>query len=172
MAPLVSELVSSTKQALIEAIFRILGKDGENIAEKIANASDTPDGLRAVISQCEKITKLTFEEEKFKALKLICSALLTDLDKAANSMTEGEDNSQQERKIRMVKAKLITIASRVLGTGVDGRKITEKLRNAPESYEGLQGSLRECEKLANLTIDPKKAKILKLNCEKVLEDLA
>jgi len=167
----INDLVGSTKQALIEAIFRILGKDGENIANKISNASNTPEGLRAVISQCEKITKLTFDKNKFESLKAICSALLVDLDNAANSLSSGEDNTQQERKIRMVKAKLITIASKVLGTGVDGRKITEKLRNAPESYEGLQGSLSECEKLASLTIDPKKVKILKLNCEKVLEEL-
>jgi len=168
----IQQLVQMTKDALIESIKNILGNDGSKIALKISESADTPEGLRAVVSQCEKVTKLTFDEEKFQSLKIVCSALLKDLDQAAATLSSGEDTIQQDRKIRMAKAKLITIASRVLGNGADGLKITTKLRNAPESVEGLRGSLSECEKLASLTIDSKKVNILKLNCEKVLEEIA
>lgn len=168
----VEQLVAMTKEALVEAIKGILGKDGAKLAQKISDSADTPEGLRAVVQQCEKITKLTFDQEKFERLKTVCSALLTDLDTAASSLTSGIDTIQQERKIRMVKAKIITIASKVLGNGADGLKITTKLRNAPESVEGIKGTLAECEKLASLTIDPKKVKVMKFNCDKVLEEIA
>lgn len=168
----IQQLVQMTKEALIESINRILGKDGAKIAQRISDSSNTPEGLRAAISQCEKITKLTFEDQKFNTLKVVCGSLLKDLDQSASALTSGEDTLQQERKIRMAKAKLITIASRVLGTGADGLKITSKLRNAPESVEGLRGSLSECEKLASLTIDSKKVDMLKMNCERVLEEIA
>jgi len=165
-------MVSVTKESLIQAINGILGKEGDKISRKISESEDTPEGLKAAVHQCQKITKLTVDNHKHEQLSVISAALLKDLEDAARPDTSGEDTVQQERKFRMAKAKMITIAARIIGNGPDGLKITAKLRNAPASLEGLKGSLRECEQLASLTTNPDKVSSMKLHCEKILEELA
>jgi len=167
----VQQAVQVTKQTLIQAIDGILGADGAKLSDKIIHAPDTADGLKTAIQQCEKITRLTFDEEKYNNLKTVCAALLADLDNVVNAVVKDGDAIQQDRKIRMAKAKLITIAAKILGNGADGIKITSKLRNAPESIDGLRGSLQECTKLASLTTDADKVRAMNTYCEKILQEL-
>lgn len=167
----VQQAVQVTKQTLVQAIDGILGSDGAKLSGKISSAPDTADGLKTAIQQCEKISRLTFDEDKYNKLKTVCDSLLADLDKIVSSITKDDDTIQQDRKIRMAKAKLITVATKILGTGADGIKITAKLRNAPESVDGLRGSLKECTKLAGLTTDADKVRAMNTYCEKILEEL-
>lgn len=167
----VQQAVQVTKQTLIQAIEGILGNDGAKLSDKVSNAPDTADGLKTAIQQCEKITRLTFDKEKYSNLQTVCSALIADLDSVVNAVVKDDDAIQQERKIRMAKAKLITIASKILGNGADGIKITGKLREAPESIDGLRGSLKECTKLASLTTDADKVRAMNVHCEKILQEL-
>jgi len=167
----VQQAVQITKQTLVQAITGILGADGAKLSEKIMHAPDTADGLKTAMQQCEKISRLTFEVEQYNKLKTVCSALLADLENVVNAVAKDDDTIQQDRKIRMAKAKLITIATKILGNGADGLKITTKLRNAPESVDGLRGSLQECTKLASLTTDTDKVRAMNAYCEKVLQEL-
>lgn len=168
----IQQLVSMTKEALAEAIKNTLGRDGIQIAEKIAGSNDTLDGLRSMVHQCEKIAKLTVPEDKCGHLKTICGAMLKDLEDAVSTLSDDSDTDQKARKIRLVKAKLISIASKVFGIGTDGLKITTMLRNAPESVDGLKGSLKECEKLASLIIDAEKVRVMKVNSDKLMKEIA
>lgn len=168
----VQELVKMTKETLIKAVSYNLGDAGAIIVKKISDSSDTLEGLRAVVNQCEKISKLTIDADGFEKLKTICGAMLKDLDDAVDTLSSDSVSDVQHRKIRLVKAKLITIATKVFGHGVEAEKITTKLRNAPESVEGLKGSLQECEKLANLTIDPKKVSEMRLNSNRVMAEIS
>ncbi len=81
---------------------------------------------------------------------------------------EVQQDAEQTRRIRLVKAKMITITSRELGR--KGEKVVNKLREAPETEEGLRNTVRDCRKLISLTIDEKMGKQLENICLKLLDE--
>lgn len=80
-----------------------------------------------------------------------------------------EEAEKIRRSVRLVKAKLISLTSRELGE--QGHKILDKLREAPETEEGLRKTIKECHKLISLTIDEKKAKYLEQVSQKMLAEI-
>ena len=71
--------------------------------------------------------------------------------------------------IAPVKARLIEAAESVLGA--DAGRVTRILREAPDTYEGLEQAVVRCKKIVDLIIDEKKAAELKAYCLRILSQL-
>jgi len=65
-----------------------------------------------------------------------------------------------------VKDELVEAAQQILGN--DAKKIITKIKDAPESKEGLEETLNSCKKLVRLVIDEKKAEELFRRCSEII----
>lgn len=67
------------------------------------------------------------------------------------------------------KTKLVDLAVLVLGK--DAEKVVNKLREAPDTREGLEAAVDRCYKIVNLIIDEGKASELKDKCAEILREM-
>lgn len=68
-----------------------------------------------------------------------------------------------------IKDELIATARQTLG--VDAEKVIAKIKDAPDTKEGLQATMNSCKKLVKLVIDEKKAEELILKCSAIMSRL-
>lgn len=68
-----------------------------------------------------------------------------------------------------IKEELIDIAQLTLGS--DAEKVIAKIKDAPDTKEGLQKTMDNCKKFVKLVIDEKKADELILKCSEVMSRL-
>jgi hypothetical protein len=68
-----------------------------------------------------------------------------------------------------IKDELIATARRTLG--VDAEKVIAKIKDAPETKEGLQATMNSCKKFVKLVIDEKKAEELIRQCSAIMSRL-
>lgn len=67
---------------------------------------------------------------------------------------------------RSVKAKLIDAAILVLGNEAD--MVVKKLREAPDTMDGLEEAIKRCKQLVDLTIDETRSAELKQKCLEII----
>jgi DNA-binding PadR family transcriptional regulator len=101
------------------------------------------------------------------------------LEKAAGFPNVGQslDELTQQGFIRLdetvtitgIKSELIETAKQTLGA--DAEKIIAKIKDAPETKEGLQATMSSCKKLVRLVIDEKKAEELIQKCSEIMSRL-
>lgn len=166
----IEHLVQLTKETLILTMEEIFGTDATPLVAKLRGCEDSPEGLHRVISQCEVEIKPTISTEKYQQMKVICSALLKDLDEAAQANARpAVTDEKRALKLRIVKAKLIAVTSGVLGA--EGLNVLQKLRSAPETREGLIAALKECESIASKSVNAAKADEFRTTCQKIINQL-
>ena len=68
-----------------------------------------------------------------------------------------------------IKDELIATARQTLGA--DAEKVIAKIKNAPDSKEGIQATMNSCKKLVKLIIDEKKAEELIRMCSEIMARL-
>lgn len=68
-----------------------------------------------------------------------------------------------------IKDELIATAQQTLGA--DAEKVIAKIKDAPETKEGLQATMDNCKKYVKLVIDEKKAEELILKCSEIMSRL-
>jgi len=68
-----------------------------------------------------------------------------------------------------IKDELIASARQTLGA--DAEKVIAKIKDAPDTKEGLQATLNSCKKLVRLAIDEKKAEELIVKCSEIMSRL-
>jgi len=68
-----------------------------------------------------------------------------------------------------IKEELIATARQTLGA--DAEKVIAKIKDAPDSKEGLQATMSSCKKLVKLVIDEKKAEELIQKCSEIMSRL-
>ena len=68
-----------------------------------------------------------------------------------------------------IKEELIATAQQTLGA--DAEKVIAKIKDAPDSKEGLQATMNSCKKLVKLVIDEKKAEELIKKCAEIMSRL-
>ncbi len=69
-------------------------------------------------------------------------------------------------KVASIKDEMIRVARETLGN--DSEKVVKKIRNSPDTLEGLQATVEECKKLVKLIIDEKKAEELAAKCNELM----
>lgn len=72
--------------------------------------------------------------------------------------------------IAVVKEELVRIAQQVLGD--DAAKVIEKIREAPDTKQGLEAAASKCKKFVKLAIDEKMAEELMGKCAALLARLS
>lgn len=75
-------------------------------------------------------------------------------------------SADKDMDIQAIKAKLIDAAILVLGNEAD--KVAKKLREAPDTLDGLEKAIQRCKQLVDLTIDETRATELKQKCLEVI----
>jgi len=78
-----------------------------------------------------------------------------------NTTTAGNNIETQA-----IKAKLVDAAILVLGHDAD--KVVKKLREAPDTMDGLEQAIKRCKQLVDLTIDETRATELKQKCLEII----
>ncbi len=73
----------------------------------------------------------------------------------------------READIASIKDELINVARQTLGD--DAEKIVRKLKEAPDTRDGLEAAISNCKKFVKLVIDEAKADELSQKCAKILE---
>lgn len=68
-----------------------------------------------------------------------------------------------------IKSELIETAKQILGA--DAEKIISKIKDAPETKEGLQATISSCKKFVKLVIDEQKAEELIQKCSEIMSRL-
>jgi hypothetical protein len=68
-----------------------------------------------------------------------------------------------------IKDELIATARQTLGS--DAEKVISKIKDAPDTKEGLQATVNSCKKLVKLVIDEKKAEELIRKCSEIMSRL-
>ncbi len=68
-----------------------------------------------------------------------------------------------------IKDELIAMAQQTLGA--DAEKVIAKIKDAPDSKEGLQATMDNCKKYVKLVIDEKKAEELIRKCSEIMSQL-
>jgi hypothetical protein len=68
-----------------------------------------------------------------------------------------------------IKEEMIATAQQTLGA--DAEKVIAKIKDAPDSKEGLQATMNSCKKLVKLVIDEKKAEDLIRKCSEIMSRL-
>lgn len=166
----IEHLVQLTKETLILTMEEIFGEDATPLVAKLRDCEDSPEGLHRVISQCETEIKPEVSVEKHQQMKIICKALLKDLDEAALANARpAVTDEKQALKLRIVKAKLIAVTSGVLGA--EGLNVLQKLRSAPDTREGLIAALKECQSIASKDSNAAKADEFRASCQKIISQL-
>jgi ElaB/YqjD/DUF883 family membrane-anchored ribosome-binding protein len=162
--------IRKIKTKLINNVTGILGDQAAKAVD-LLNQGTSLEDLQAAIYKCEVLVSLTIDEVKAKQLKEMFHRIMPELAEASAVVRhDGSDADREARAIRMAKAKIIALASRDLGS--KGDSVVDKLRNAPETKEGLREAVRQCHQLMNLIIGKAKADRITLNCNKVLDVLA
>ena len=68
-----------------------------------------------------------------------------------------------------IKEELIATARQILGA--DAEKVVAKIKDAPDTKEGLQATTKSCMKLVKLVIDEKKAEEMIRKCSEIMSRL-
>ncbi len=171
MGSSIDQIIQLTKETIIVAAQEVLGDQAASVIERIRSAPNTPEALRDTVDQCHAMIETTVGAKERKSIAVICSALLRDLDEAVRENAKPADTPEKQAlKTRIVKAKLIAVTSGLLGA--DGLKLVSKLRDAPDTRDGLLAVLKECESMANATLGGRVASQLKSKCADIVKQLS
>lgn len=127
--------------------------DGNSDITQLHNKASGVDGLEQAL---EKLAMDGF----IKADNQAWQPMRTTLE-YVNATTTGNNIDTQA-----IKAKLIDAAILVLGHDAD--KVVKKLREAPDTMDGLELAIKRCKQLVDLTIDEKRATELKQKCLEII----
>lgn len=171
MDPSLDQIIQLTKETIIVTAEEVLGDQAPPVIDRIRSAPNTPEALRDTVSQCHAMIESTVSAEQLDSISTICSALLRDLDEAVKENARPAPTTEKQAlKTRIVKAKLAAVISGLLGA--DGLQLVARLRNAPDTREGLLEVLRECESIADASFKGKVVSELKSRCGEIVKQLS
>jgi len=167
----IEQVVHLTKETIIVTAEEVLGEHATEVVDRIRSSPDTPDALRETVGQCQALIQSVVAPDQLQTISVICQTLLRDLDEAVRENSKPADTPEKQAlKVRIVKAKLIAVTSGLLGR--EGLKLLEKLRNAPDTREGLIAALGECEAMAESSMKNQVASELKTRCQDIIRQLS
>jgi len=167
----IEQVVHLTKETIIVTAEEVLGDHAAEVIDRIRSSPDTPDALRETVGQCQALIQTAVDPSQLQTINVVCQSLLRDLDEAVKENSKPAPTPEKQAlKARIVKAKLIAVTSGLLGT--DGLKLLEKLRNAPDTREGLIAALSECEAMADSSMKSRVASELKTRCDDIIRQLS
>lgn len=167
----IEQVVHLTKETIIVTAEEVLGEHAAEVVTRIRSAPNTPDALRETVSNCKTLIQTFVDQNQLQTISTICNSLLNELDEAVKENSKPADTPEKQAlKARIVKAKLIAVTSGLLGS--DGLKLLDKLRNAPDTKDGLIAALRECEAMAESSMKNQVASELKTRCADIIRQLS
>jgi DNA-binding PadR family transcriptional regulator len=141
---------------------KIYQKTGKGEEELQTRKYNVPQNLRQVLILVDGKSNITKILEK--------AVRFPNVDQSLEELArQGFIRFDETVTIAGIKDELIATARQTLGA--DAEKVIAKIKNAPDSKEGLQATMNSCKKLVKLIIDEKKAEELIRMCSEIMARL-
>ena len=141
---------------------KIYQKTGKGDEELRTRKYNIPQNLRQVLIFVDGKSNITKILEKAAGFPNVGQAL-------EELALQGFIHLDETVTIAGIKDELIATAQQILGA--DAEKVIAKIKDAPDTKEGLQATMKNCMKFVKLVIDEKKAEELIRKCSEIMARL-